>query len=149
MKLSQFERDEIITALENAWKYMFQAGFVIPLVSRLQETIAYRSNSYFYGLPNTLAVRLEIEMELTAILERWCNETAFKYRNLSDKLLNKDLFWLKVLECEDPNQLEIQLSPTILELYNGVSSINVFDWHNWSDAMLKNGYDRLVREGGI
>lgn len=149
MCLSQVERDEIISTLESHWKYMFQAGFAIPLVSRLQEATAYHSKSPYYGTSNTTATRWAIERELSCILEQWCVETASKYRHVSHKLLDKDLFWLRVTESEDPNTVEIVLSPTILELYNGVSSINVFDWTNWSDEMLKNAYDDLAKMGEL
>ncbi|EBS2632498.1 hypothetical protein DRX00_12085 [Salmonella enterica subsp. enterica serovar Gatuni] len=146
MHLSQIERDKIITALEKEWKHMFQAGFATPLVSRLQEATAYHSNSPYYGTPNSLETRMRIERELSTILEQWCDETASKYVHVAHKLLDKDLFWLTVEEGEDRNSIEIKLSPTILELYNGVSPINVFNWTSWSDAMLKNAYGDLVKK---
>ncbi|ELD8523342.1 hypothetical protein [Salmonella phage STP-4] len=146
MRLSQVERDEIISTLESHWKYMFQAGFAIPLVSRLQEATAYHSNSPYYGTPNSSETRMRIERELYSILEQWCDETASKYVHVAHKLLDKDLFWLTVVEGEDHNSIEIKLSPTILELYKGVSPINVFNWTSWSDAMLKNAYDNLVKK---
>ncbi|CBW37893.1 putative uncharacterised protein [Salmonella phage Vi01] len=149
MKLSQCERDEIIGVLERAWKYEFQTCFVVPLISRLNEVTEYRFKSAYHGLPNTPEFRFGIERELMMILERWCEEAATKYRRISRELLDKKLFWLKVVESDDPCALNIQLSPTILDLYNGVSSINVFDWSNWSDAMLKNAHDRISEKERI
>lgn len=148
MRLPQIERDEIITALEKEWKYIFQVGFAIPLVTQLQRAITC-SKSPYYGTPNSPEMRMRIERELTTILEQWCDKTASKYVQVAHKLLDKDLFWLKVEEGQDRNSLEIKLSPTILELYNGVSSINVFDWSNWSDAMLKNAHDRISEKERI
>lgn len=149
MRLSQCERDEIITALEKAWKHEFQLGLAISLVSRVKEVTQYPSWSPYLYQPKTAALIRKIQEDLTAILRIWAEENMERNPNLRGILDNTDMFYIRVTESEDPNSLDVLFSPDILLLHHGNSPINVFNWAGWSDDSLKNNYDKLLEKGKI
>lgn len=149
MKLTQYERDNIISQLEKAWKYEFQSSLVITLVSRVDEVTKYPSWSPYIYQPKTPALLRRIEYDMNEILNKWARDKIEQYPSL-EILNDRSIFWIRVEEHPiDPCALMIVFSPEILLLGNGQSEINVFDWSKWTDDTLKNNYDDLVKKGRI
>lgn len=149
MKLSQYERDKIINALEKAWKYEFQYSLVSPLISGINEVTQYPSWSPYIFHPNTSFLISRMEQDFNLMLEKWISLTARRYPKLASILNNRELFWVKVEETENPCALNVVFSPDIVLLSQGDSHIDVFDWSGWSDDVLENAYDGLIKKGKI
>lgn len=149
MKLSQYERDKIINALEKAWKYEFQYSLVSPLIVDIKEVTQYPSWSPYIYQAKTPFLISKMEQDFNLLLEKWIGQTVRRYPRLSSILNNRELFWIKVEETENPCALNVVFSPDIVLLSEGNSHINVFDWSQWGDDSLENAYDRLVKKGKI
>ena len=146
MKLTQIEREEILAYLESipSLSAQYQMGLVVPLVSRIQEVTQYKSWSPYYGQPISAAIIYKMEDDFRSILEVWALEITSRYPKLAHILEDRSLFWIKVqVNDNDKNQIDVIFSPAIINMYQGISDFDVFDWTGWTDSMLINFYNDL------
>lgn len=145
MKLTQIEREEILAHLESipSLSAQYQMGLVVPLVSRIQEVTQY-SWSPYYGQPISAAIIYKMEDDFRSILDVWALEITSRYPKLAHILEDRSLFWIKVQVNDNyKNQIDVIFSPAIINMYQGVSDFDVFDWSGWTDNMLINFYNDI------
>ena len=144
MKLTQIEREDLLSYIEFAMSSQYQMGLITPLISRVSEVTQYRSWSPYHGQPISTAIICQMENDFRNILDVWVSETVSRYPKLTHILENRNLFWIKVqVNDTDSCQIDVICSPAIINMYHGVSDYNVFNWSEWTDDMLVNFYKEL------
>lgn len=146
MKLTQIEREGILSYLNSipSLSAQYQRGLVIPLVSSIQEVTQYKSWSPYLGHPISTAFIYKMENDFQNILNVWALEITSRYPKLAHILEDRSLFWIKVqVNDNDKNQIDVIFSPTIVNMYQGVSDLDVFDWAGWTDSMLTDFYNDI------